>query len=220
MLSTSISNRVFETQTKQTCEIQLARRDGAQFYAQLESEAVQDESGQFSRCRTMVSDISERKKAEDDLAGANREWARTFNSISDLVMVLDNQHKILRANKAMADTLGMTEQEVIGKFCFELVHGADEPPVFCPYNQLFADGEEHRAEVAEPLLGGIYDVRVSPLISENGQVIGSVHITRDITARKKTEESLRQSESMLSGVIQAAPDRNWCRLRAYIQMDK
>jgi PAS domain S-box-containing protein len=75
----------------------------------------------------------------------NQEWERTFNAISDGIMVLDNQHRILRANKAMADALGMTEQELIGKLCFELVHGEKEPPAFCPHSQLLADGEAHSA---------------------------------------------------------------------------
>ncbi len=150
-------------------------------------------------------EITRRKRAEESLTAANMEWERTFDAISDLVMVLDDQHKILRVNKAMADALGMTEQEAIGKLCFELVHGDKEPPAFCPHSQLLNDGEEHSAEVVEPRLGGIYDVRVSPLVGQDGQVIGSVHITRDITARKKMEEALSQSESMLRGVLQAAP---------------
>jgi PAS domain S-box-containing protein len=130
---------------------------------------------------TLCRDITERKKAEEAADRANQEWERTFNAISDLVMVLDDQHKILRANKAMADALGMTEQALIGRRCFELVHGEKQPPVFCPHAQLLTDGEEHSAEVVEPRLGGIYDVRVSPLIDQNGQVIGSVHVIRDIT---------------------------------------
>jgi len=149
-------------------------------------------------------DITERKRAEELLARANQEWQKTFDSISDLVMVLDNKHKILRANKAMADAFGMTEQEVIGKSCYELVHGEKEPPAFCPHSMLMADGEEHSAEIVEPRLGGIYDVRVSPVIDKGGRIIGSVHITHDITARKQSEEALSHSESMLRSVLQAA----------------
>ena len=56
--------QVFETQSKETCEILLARKDDTQIYAQLESVAVQDENGQFSQCRTIIADITERKQAE------------------------------------------------------------------------------------------------------------------------------------------------------------
>ena len=137
---------------------------------------------------SIIHDVTDRKKAEEEADLANQEWERTFNAISDFVIVLDDQHKILRANKAMADALGMAEQELIGKPCFELVHGEKEPPVFCPHSQLLTDGQEHSAEVVEPRLGGIYDVRVSPLLGQNEQIIGSVHVNRDITKRKTAEK--------------------------------
>jgi PAS domain S-box-containing protein len=57
--------QVFETQCRQTCEIELSREDGSIFHAQLESIAVQDESGQFNKSRTILSDITDRKKIED-----------------------------------------------------------------------------------------------------------------------------------------------------------
>jgi PAS domain S-box-containing protein len=57
--------QVFETQSKQICEIDMKRTVGNRFHAQLESVSVQDGSGQFERCRTIVSDITGRKKVED-----------------------------------------------------------------------------------------------------------------------------------------------------------
>jgi two-component system cell cycle sensor histidine kinase/response regulator CckA len=158
---------------------------------------------------SIIHDVTDRKRAEESLVRADRDWARTFNAISDLVMVLDDRHKILRANKAMADALGMTERELIGKCCFELVHGEKEPPAFCPHAQLLADGEEHSAEVVEPRLGGIYDVRVSPLIGQSGQVIGSVHVTRDITERKRIEQALQDSEERLRLTLEASQVGIW-----------
>ena len=173
--------------------------------------ATTEDSPEGRKIVTLCRDITERKKAEEAADRANQEWERTFNAISDLVMVLDDQHKIFRANKAMADALGMTEQELIGRLCFELVHGEKEPPVFCPHSQLLTDGEEHSAEVVEPRLGGIYDVRVSPLVGQNGQVIGSVHVTRDITERRRIEENLRDSESRLWDLLRQCSKRIFFR---------
>jgi PAS domain S-box-containing protein len=58
--------QVFESQSRQTCEIKLTRKDGTIFDAQLESIPVQDESGHYIRCRTILSDITERKLAEKE----------------------------------------------------------------------------------------------------------------------------------------------------------
>lgn len=54
----------FETRSRQRCEVKLRRADGTTFDAQLESLAAVDVDGQLTRCRTIVFDITERKRAE------------------------------------------------------------------------------------------------------------------------------------------------------------
>ena len=120
-------------------------------------------------------------------------------------MVIDTHHRIVRANRAMAATLGMTERDLIGKLCFERLHGEKEPPAFCPHSQLLADGTEHSVEVVEPRLGAMLDVRVSPLVGQNGEVIGSVHVARDITEREKAEAAIRQQRDFLQQLIDTIP---------------
>jgi PAS domain S-box-containing protein len=177
------------------------RKDGAILSVELRRFLIRDRAGRPSEMWAIVRDISGRKRAEEAIQLANRDWERTFNSISDLIMVLDGEHKILRANKAMTASLGMTEHEMVGKTCFDLVHGEMEPPAFCPHSQLLLDGKEHSVELAEPRLGRICDVRVSPLIDPKGQVVGSVHVSRDITERKRAEEALRQLEMEKSLIL-------------------
>jgi diguanylate cyclase (GGDEF)-like protein/PAS domain S-box-containing protein len=59
--------RVFATQTRQACEIRLKKADGTSFPVQLESITVQDDKGKFNRCRIVVSDITARKQAEEQV---------------------------------------------------------------------------------------------------------------------------------------------------------
>jgi two-component system sensor histidine kinase DegS len=54
-----------------------------------------------------------------------------------------------------------------------------------------ADGKEHTAEVHDDRLGGYFLVTVSPLRDEAGQIIGTVHVARDINDQKKDLEILR-----------------------------
>lgn len=149
---------------------------------------VCDENGKPLRYIGIVVDITERKKAEEALSRANLVWEQTFEAISDGIMVLDDQHRIVRINRAMADALGKPKPELIGELCFNLVHGAEEPPAFCPHYELLNDGQSHEAEVTEPLLEATLDVRVSPILDQDGLVRGSVHVTRDVTERRRAEK--------------------------------
>jgi PAS domain S-box-containing protein len=118
-------------------------------------------------------------------------WERTFDAVPDLIAIIDEHHRIVRANRAMAQRLGVTPDECVGKVCFEAVHGLACPPEFCPHTRTLADSGEHVAEVHEPRLGGEFLVTTTPLVDEEGRRIGSVHVARDITERKRAEEALQ-----------------------------
>lgn len=118
-------------------------------------------------------------------------WEPTFDVISDLIVILDKEHRIVQVNKAMAKRLGVTPEKCIGQYCYACIHDAAEPPAFCPHTQLIHDGQKHTAEVYEPHLGGHFLVTVSPLFNDQRELIGSIHIAQDIMEHKRTEEALK-----------------------------
>ncbi|WP_410509126.1 PAS domain S-box protein [Methanosarcina hadiensis] len=140
---------------------------------------------------------SKRKKAEETAIQATKNWEYTFDSLPDLIAIIDNEYRIIRANRAMAARLGMEPEECTGLTCYRVIHGTDEPPSFCPHRQLIKDGLEHTAEVFEDFFKGYFLVSVSPLHDSEGKLIGSVHVARDINERKQAEDALRQSEQRI-----------------------
>jgi PAS domain S-box-containing protein len=128
---------------------------------------------------------------------SNQEWERTFDAVPDLIMILDNHHKILRANKAMAEKLGMSPRDLVGLTCYEAVHDTKEPPEFCPHVCLLKDGNEHSSDTHEERLGGDFLITVSPLHDSDGSLLGSVHVARDITDRKRLENQLKKTHKEL-----------------------
>lgn len=119
-------------------------------------------------------------------------WEAIFDSIPDLVTVIDRNCRIVRVNKAMAERMGRSEQEFIGLHCYESIHGLLQPHEGCPHVQLLQDGKGHSSELFEPLLNGVFLVSTTPVHDQQGNVMGSVHIARDITGRKQAEEKLQE----------------------------
>ncbi len=130
-------------------------------------------------------------KANKDVIAEKERWDITFDSISDPIAIIDRNHQLVRVNKAMADKLNISRDKAVGLKCYEAVHGKSEPIPQCPHAKLLSDGQVHIEEVYEERLGGWYLVSVSPIHDVKGQVVGSVHIAYDISARKRAEEDLR-----------------------------
>ncbi|MBN1270209.1 MAG: PAS domain S-box protein [Kiritimatiellae bacterium] len=156
-------------------------------------EHFRDASGRIVRSVGMVHDITERKQAQEAVLRAKQEWERTFDSVPDLIAILDEQHRIVRANRAMAERLGVTVEKCVGMPCYRAVHGADSPIASCPHVLTLTDGKEHVAEVHEEHLGGDFLITTTPLHDESGRMIGAVHMARDITDRKRAEERAKEA---------------------------
>jgi PAS domain S-box-containing protein len=124
-------------------------------------------------------------------------WERTFDAVPDLIMILDNQHKILKTNRAMTERLGKSSKDLVGSKCYEVVHGTLHPPEFCPHMNLIKDGKEHSVETNEVRLGGDFLITVSPIYDSERKIIGSVHVARDIRELKRLEKQLKSAQEAL-----------------------
>jgi PAS domain S-box-containing protein len=157
------------------------------------------EKGYFA---ATFEEVTERKKAEQEVQRAKNDWERTFDSVPDFIAILDNEYRIIRANRAMAQQLGVTIEQAIGLTCYKRLHGTYGPPEYCPHALTMKDGKEHIAEVHEPNMGGDFLVSTTPLRDEKGRLVGSVHVARNITDRKQMQTKLEEYAAHLEELVE------------------
>jgi PAS domain S-box-containing protein len=121
-------------------------------------------------------------------------WQMAFDATDDMISVLDLHHRIIAVNKAMAQALECTPEDAVGRHCFDLLHKDDKPPKACPHMALLEDGRAHRSEIYDAKLDVWLQVDVTPLYDANQELAGSIHIARDITRQKRSEQAYRESE--------------------------
>ena len=137
----------------------------------------------------------EKARLEEALWTAAREWRATFDALNDPLALMDPEGKIRRCNKAMANLLGKGLTEIIGRNCCEIVHGVSGPIEGCPVARL---RETRRRETLVLSVGDRwFNTVADPLLDENGNLIGAVHIMFDFTERKRAEEALRVTHRFL-----------------------
>jgi len=110
--------------------------------------------------------------------------------IAPEIAVADQPGQLYYITQAMADFAGLTSEEAKGLFCYELLHQRHTPCPDCQVIKSMKAGQPLDIEVVKPD-GRIILYRSSPVRAENGQLLGNVLLTRDITARKKAEEKMR-----------------------------
>jgi PAS domain S-box-containing protein len=137
----------------------------------------------------------ERKRAEDELRSSKEFVENVFQNVVDSICVVDPwTYEILGANRAFLESVNCRESEVLGRTCHELTHGLAEPcqgpdnP--CPLEETRRTGQPCRREHVHRLANGRRawaEVRTSAIRGEGGEVERIIHISHDITERKRSE---------------------------------
>ena len=204
--------KVLKSGDRQTCEIRLKRRDGSEFYAQLESMAAHDLNGN-SLCRTSVSDISLRKRAEEGLKKYHVHLEETVkertselrSERSRLKGILDTMNEgvsIVSRENDMEYINPVTEREfgpVNGRKCHEYFCDRAEECPWCKNKEVFA-GKSVQWEWTSFKTGKTYDLFETALRNGNGSM-SKVLISHDITGRKLAEEMLRKERDFSTAVL-------------------
>jgi PAS domain S-box-containing protein len=190
--------KVFITNTRQTCEIKLVDKNKNQFDARLESLAVQDSEGNFSQCRTAISDITERKRAEQMERDARVYAESIVDTVQESILVLDKDVRVISANSSFYSTFQVSHEETENKFIYDIGNSQWDIPrlrelleEILPRNTHFKNFEVDH--VFSSIGRKVMSLNASRIYQEGVGTERILLVIEDITERKRAEEKLKQT---------------------------
>jgi PAS domain S-box-containing protein len=138
----------------------------------------------------------------EQVATVQQQWEYTFDSIGDPILVHDRQGRILRSNQRLRQLLGRERDAMVGWTVGELLPVKNAPYRDCPY----CEGVAGEGDNPDPWLSGYFLVSNSRFADPSGRELGTVHVLKDITDRKRAEEKYRTLVSNVQeGVFISTP---------------
>jgi PAS domain S-box-containing protein len=165
----------------------------------------------LQRILLFIEDVTDRRESQAAMRASEVRYRRLFEAARDGILILDPvNRKITDANPFMSELLGYSHDELLGKELWEIGLLKDEKASRSAFREL---QKKHFIRYEDlPLqnkAGQRHEVEfVSNLYQENGHKVIQCNI-RDITARKKTEEALRQSEEQYRTLFNSI-DEGFC----------
>jgi two-component system cell cycle sensor histidine kinase/response regulator CckA len=181
------------------------RQDGRFVWVRVNMSIHRDAEGQRQHFISVIEDITERKHAEQQARNEELKFRRLVETSHEGICILDEQDRLLFANRRLEAMFGYEPHEMIGKSAVELMGDVRPPAV---------EDSPARPQQRPEGLGGIgesgeYRLRrkdgtelwalrtADPIVGEDGAREGTFAMLMDITERKRAEEALRRSEEQL-----------------------
>ncbi|MGO9121020.1 MAG: PAS domain S-box protein [Desulfomonilaceae bacterium] len=202
--------RVLATQSKQTCDVQIPKKDGNQVFVHLESQSIRNQDGLPDRFRTAAFDITDSKTAERELQGSRERYRAVFDNAAIGIDLVDDQGRFIDANAALLNMLGYTEEELRQLTKDDITH-PDDREISKSKLDAIVRGEINSYRIEKRFIkkdGSVTwaDISVSCIQDSEGKYVATVGLIADITDRKQSEDALLESEQQLSQIINFQPD--------------
>ena len=218
---TKLLQAMMENKVDTVCtERHYLRGNGCDFWGYLDGRRMVGSNGEFTGLLGIVSDITDHKHAENALRESEQEKAAILSGLRHVaVEYLDPSMRIIWVNEAVQMSLGLSMDELRGKYCFELLQGLKKPCPGCTALKAIETCHSQEGELVTPD-GKTWISRGSPIKDSDGIVKGVVHVAMNITERKRSEEEIKsnleelkrskaliqQSNSLLEAIMASSND--------------
>lgn len=166
---------------------------------------VLDESGKVVRVAAYIRDITEQRRVTEALGASEEQYRTLAEAAHDMIFIINRDDRIVYVNSFGANFLGQLPQRLVGqpraRFFLSDTNEHQESYI----QQVFRTGEAVSAESANAFLDKTtwLNTWLVPLKDASGVVTSVLGVSRDITARKRIEEDLRQARDQLEERVAA-----------------
>lgn len=159
----------------------------------------------------ILHDITDRKRAEEDLQVQNLVLAAQQEASPDGILILDHDGKVLSSNRQFSqmwnlpvDILMVQSEKLIQKFILGML---DEPGEFTAAVEYLKDHPQEKVHDEVGLLDGrVFDRYTAPILGPDDRNYGRIWYFRDITERRRSEQLVRESEEKFREIFDAVND--------------
>ncbi|MCA1632756.1 MAG: PAS domain S-box protein [Acidobacteria bacterium] len=226
-----ILRRLTNNETLHDHEAQLRCKDGSVRHVLINSNVMWEED-KFVHTRCFTRDITERKRAEEELHNSRsqleellsreqsaRAEAERQRNLTQLVLehaplaigIMEGpDHRFVLVNRQTCELTGLSEEQFLGRSHAEVVPEADKV-VASILGRVYTTGLSETDEIEVDLPNGRRQLLVTwtALPGRNGRAGAVLYLSLDITERKRAEEALRESEGQLRTLADAVPQLVW-----------
>ncbi|MFQ5706723.1 MAG: PAS domain-containing sensor histidine kinase [bacterium] len=141
------------------------------------------------------------EQVSQELSESKKKLEAIFNGISDGIMIIDREFRIVSTNPVMQKIMGRELAEIEGQHCYEMCNGTQNRCSFCKADMAFKSGQHMTSYCTKTLdfLGGeekIFEIHDFPLYNENGEIDQIIEYAKDVTEALKMQANLESSKRL------------------------
>ena len=185
-------------------EVLNKRKDGSKLFCELMVFPLVDEQGKVFAYAGHHRDISERKKAQEEISAERNKLKAMLGAMRSAITIRDLDYTITFQNDITTTIFG----DRTGEKCYRAFEGKDEICEGCPVALAFEDGQSHTSVRRVVMPSGeiaFWENTANPIRDADGKIVSCLEICTNITERKMVDEKLCESEDKFAKAFRLGP---------------